>query len=256
MVGGEPHSQLPAAAPGPLLCRGHEPGPLRSGMGCDRVLCPARRGAEPCGPGEGGQGGLGRVGGKQSQQHRQHFTGRAAPRAGRGEHAKPGGRGGRQEGRAPRHHCGSAFRMAFTSSATAVSANSNWSWGSKAGGHEGPHQPSLRGRVCSGREGIPSLGGYLGLHHAGPLVSDVLQRSSYVYLLYTWGRGGKRVLGGGSTGQAHGPAPSGQGRSSAALHLPLAIRFRTMSTRMYVPVLPAPSLQDRDSWTGWTGSRD
>lgn len=41
------------------------------------------------------------------------------------------------------------------------------------------------------REGIPSLGGYLGLHHAGPLISDVLQRSSYVYLLHPWGRGGE-----------------------------------------------------------------
>lgn len=57
-------------------------------------------------------------------------------------------------------------------------------------------------------------------------------------------------------GRADGPVPPGQGRSGAALHLPLAIRFRTMSTRMYVPVLPAPSLQDTDAWTRGTGSRD
>lgn len=30
-------------------------------------------------------------------------------------------------------HCGKAFKMAFTSSATAVSANSNWSWWGRAG---------------------------------------------------------------------------------------------------------------------------
>ena len=44
--------------------------------------------------------------------------------------------------------------------------------------------PSPGGCVRSGREGIPSLGGYLGLHHARSLVSDVLQGSSYVYLLH------------------------------------------------------------------------
>lgn len=114
-----------------------------------------------------------------------------------------------------------------------------------------------RGAVCAqGGRASPVWGGYLCLHHARPLVSDVLQRSSYVYLLYTWGRGGKRVLGGGIHRSSTWLRTLRQGRSSAALHLPLAIRFRTMSTRMYVPVLPAPSLQDRDAWTRWTGSRD
>lgn len=70
---------------------------------------------------------------EQSQQHKQRFTGRTAPLAGLREHAKLGGTGGRREGRAPCHHCGSAFRMAFTSSATAVNANSNWSWGIRGG---------------------------------------------------------------------------------------------------------------------------
>lgn len=35
----------------------------------------------------------------------------------------------------------------------------------------------------------PQFGAYLGLHHTRPLISDVLQRSSYVYLLHPWGRG-------------------------------------------------------------------
>lgn len=30
----------------------------------------------------------------------------------------------------------------------------------------------------------PHFGAYLGLHHTGPLISDMLQRSSYVYLLH------------------------------------------------------------------------
>lgn len=57
------------------------------------------------------------------------------------------------------------------------------------------------------------------------------------------------MLGGQFTGQAHG-----EGRHGASLHLPLAIRFRTMSTRMYVPVLPAPSLQNTDAWSRAAGS--
>lgn len=57
------------------------------------------------------------------------------------------------------------------------------------------------------------------------------------------------MLGGEFTGQAQG-----QGRDGASLHLPLAIRFRTMSTRMYVPVLPAPSLQNTDAWSRGAGS--
>lgn len=102
------------------------------------------KGLRPVSLGRGAGGaGVGDRGQKQSQQHRQHFTGRAAPQAGRGERAKPGGHGGRQEGRAPRHHCGSAFRMAFTSSATAVSANSNWSWRSRRGCMRGPASPAL-----------------------------------------------------------------------------------------------------------------
>lgn len=35
----------------------------------------------------------------------------------------------------------------------------------------------------------PQFGAYLSLHHTRPLISDVLQRSSYVYLLHPWGRG-------------------------------------------------------------------
>lgn len=34
-------------------------------------------------------------------------------------------------------HCGRAFRMAFTSSATAVNANSNWSWSESRGERRG-----------------------------------------------------------------------------------------------------------------------
>lgn len=85
--------------------------------------------AEPCSPRRG-------VGKKQSQQHRQHLQGQERARSrragGRQGDEREGG-GGRGGGGGPRHHCGSAFRMAFTSSATAVRANSNWSWGSGAG---------------------------------------------------------------------------------------------------------------------------
>lgn len=35
----------------------------------------------------------------------------------------------------------------------------------------------------------PHFGTYLGLHHTRPLISDVLQRSRYVYLLHPWDRG-------------------------------------------------------------------
>lgn len=38
----------------------------------------------------------------------------------------------------------------------------------------------------------PRFGVYLGLHHSRPLISDVLQCSSYVYLLHPWGRGRER----------------------------------------------------------------
>lgn len=71
------------------------------------------------------------------------FYRESSPR-GRGGECEAQGRGQtRGGGRAPRHHCGSAFRMAFTSSATAVSANSNWSCGSTAGGMTVPASPAL-----------------------------------------------------------------------------------------------------------------
>lgn len=46
-----------------------------------------------------------------------------------------GGGGGPSEGGAP-SYCGRAFRMAFTSSATAVNANSNWSCGETKAGNK------------------------------------------------------------------------------------------------------------------------
>lgn len=101
------------------------------------------------------------------------------------------GQGGRQEGagRAPRHHCGSAFRMAFTSSATAVSANSNWSCRSTAGDMRVAAIPAPGAMHACVKGEDPQFGAYLGLHHTRPLISDVLQRSSYVYLLHPCGRG-------------------------------------------------------------------
>lgn len=74
---------------------GHKPSSLCGGCRYNRAPCPAHRGAEACVPGEKGVGGGWKRGEKQSQQHRQRFTGRAAPQAGQGEHAKLGGMGGR-----------------------------------------------------------------------------------------------------------------------------------------------------------------
>lgn len=45
-----------------------------------------------------------------------------------------------------------------------------------------PAQPWALWGLRAGQD--PQFGKYLGLHHAGPLVSDVLQCSSYVYLLH------------------------------------------------------------------------
>lgn len=51
-------------------------------------------------------------------------------------------------------HCGRAFKMAFTSSATAVSANSNWSWWGRAGEREANvRESSVRGMVGDRAEG-------------------------------------------------------------------------------------------------------
>lgn len=91
-----PHGTIPASSPCPLCC-----------------------GAGGCGAGSG-------VGGQRAAQTASYRAGRALEAMGRG-HGVGGAEETRGKGGSGGRHCGSAFRMAFTSSATAVSANSNWS---------------------------------------------------------------------------------------------------------------------------------
>lgn len=83
---------------------------------------------------------LGRTG--ENRQHRENvkrrqerWTERKNTRGQRWKEREGGGGGGPSEGGAP-SYCGRAFRMAFTSSATAVSANSNWSCGETKAGNK------------------------------------------------------------------------------------------------------------------------
>ena len=84
------------------------------------------------------------------------------------------GRGRTQNGGSPLY-CGRDLRMALTSSATVVKANSNCSWREKATVLRGNERP----RFCRGPRPSP----YLGLDHARPLVPQVLQSRRDVDLL-------------------------------------------------------------------------
>lgn len=121
-------------------------------------------------------------------------------------------------------HWGKALRMAFTSSATAVRANSNWSWGRAEGrgswgslasapalgwgqlwgSHLGEKKGALLGEIwrqageagrCHFRWGkvVARVGvernSHLRANKARPLVTDMLQGGSDVNLLHSW-RGG------------------------------------------------------------------
>ena len=122
-------------------------------------------------------------------------------------------------------HWGKALRMAFTSSATAVRANSNWSWGRVEGGglwggpasapalgwggglwggYLGEKEGALLGEIwrqageaghCNfpwgkvmARVGV-ERNSHLRSNKARPLVTDMLQGGSNVDLLHSWWEG-------------------------------------------------------------------
>lgn len=80
-------------------------------------------------------------------------------------------------------HCGRAFRMAFTSSATAVSANSNWSWDEWTGRASGQEEDIW---ILAEIPLLSLIEHYLGTDQAGSLVPDVLQWGCDVDLLHSW----------------------------------------------------------------------
>lgn len=123
-----PHGHTPSIAALHLRRRGREPSPHCSGGSKGAARHGARRGLSPAARGEGWE--KNRASSTDSIYRARSALEAGGQGDGRETRGKVGAGGG---GGGPRHHCGSAFRMAFTSSATAVRANSNWSWGSGAG---------------------------------------------------------------------------------------------------------------------------
>lgn len=132
--------------------------------------------AEPCSPRRG-------VGKKQSQQHRQHLQGqeRARSRGAGGrqgdEREGGGGRGGGRSSPSLRQRLQDGVHLLSHGGQSelklVLGERSGVRLGSPCSGRGQQGQPARRGR------------GYLGLHHAGPLVADVLQRRGDVDLLHT-----------------------------------------------------------------------
>lgn len=157
---------------------------------------------------------------------------------------KEGAEAGLPTGGPQGSHWGRALRMAFTSSATAVKANSNWSWeGQWEDGHEradlcscprtafgrgswGGHSgeggcPLGEGGLVGEagccwlpRGGLAARGGagrnsHLRADKAGPLVTDMLQGGSDVNLLYPWRLERAQGCSGGGQGRRRGPRKPG-----------------------------------------------
>lgn len=107
------------------------------------------------------------------------------------------GEGRMHTNRAPQYrmgYCGRAFRMAFTSSATAVRANSNWSYKDTKNNYAqflylyiSLQLPTLVGWSLdtSYTTRLQWLV-YLGAHHTGSLVTNVLQCCSNINLLNSY----------------------------------------------------------------------